>query len=93
MYNFRTDMAVERRDLYKKANNIENDIDGIETEEEKVDEDITISRVNITNENGEFKSSREYRSAKEDFVNLDEVIIEIEAQYHQFIKLTGRKPQ
>lgn len=47
----------------------------------------------ITNENGEFKSSREYRSAKEDFVNLDEVIIEIEAQYHQFIKLTGRKPQ
>lgn len=53
MYNFRTDMAVERRDLYKKANNIENDIDGIETEEEKVDEDITISRVNITNENGE----------------------------------------
>ena len=35
MYNFRTDMAVERRDLYKKANNIENDIDGIETEEEK----------------------------------------------------------
>ena len=50
MYNFRTDMAVERRDLYKKANNIENDIDGIETEEEKVDEDITISRVNITNE-------------------------------------------
>ena len=53
MYNFRTDMAVERRDLYKKANNIENDIDGIETEEERVDEDITISRVNITNENGE----------------------------------------
>ena len=53
MYNFRTDMAVERRDLYKKTNNIENDIDGIETEEEKVDEDITISRVNITNENGE----------------------------------------
>ena len=33
MMNFRTDMAVERRDLYKKANNIENEIDGIETEE------------------------------------------------------------
>lgn len=53
MYNFRTDMAVERRDLYRKANNIENDIDGIETEEEIVDENIQISRVNVTNENGE----------------------------------------
>ena len=27
---FRTDMAVERRDLYKTANKIENDIDGVE---------------------------------------------------------------
>lgn len=53
MYNFRTDMAVERRDLYRKANNIENEIDGIETEEDVVDENIQISRVNVTNENGE----------------------------------------
>lgn len=51
--NFRTDMAVERRDLYKKANNIENEIDGIETEEETVDNNIKVSRVNVTNENGE----------------------------------------
>ena len=35
MYNFRTDLALERRDLYKRANNIENEVDGIETEEEK----------------------------------------------------------
>ena len=53
MYNFRTDLALERRDLYNKAHNIENDVDGIETEEEKVDENITISRVKVTNENGE----------------------------------------
>lgn len=51
--NFRTDMAVERRDLYKKANNIENEIDGIETEEETIDNNIKVSRVNVTNENGE----------------------------------------
>ena len=38
MYNFRTDLALERRDLYNKAHNIEKDIDGIETEEEKVNE-------------------------------------------------------
>lgn len=49
---FRTDMAVERRDLYKNANKLENEIDGIECEEEKKG-DITITRVKITNENGE----------------------------------------
>lgn len=48
---FRTDMAVERRDLYKVANKIE-EIDGIECESEKVN-DIKITRVKITNENGE----------------------------------------
>ena len=53
MYNFRTDLALERRDLYNKANNIEKDINGIEAEEEKVDDNITISRVKVTNEKGE----------------------------------------
>ena len=53
MYNFRTDLALERRDIYKKANNIENEVDGIEAVEESIDENIKISRVKITNENGE----------------------------------------
>jgi len=46
----------------------------------------------ITQQNGEFKSSRDYRQATGDFVNLDEVILEIEAQYHRFIELTGEPP-
>ena len=46
----------------------------------------------ITNEKGEFKSSKQYRSAKEDFVVLDEVILEIEAQYERFKELTGEEP-
>lgn len=50
--DFRTDMAVERRDLYRKANNIENEIDGVECNEEEV-EDIKITRVQITNAQGE----------------------------------------
>lgn len=50
--DFRTDMAVERRDLYRKANNIENEIDGIESNEEEI-EDIRITRVQITNAQGE----------------------------------------
>lgn len=47
----------------------------------------------ITNENGEFKSSKDYRQAKEDFVVLEEVILEIEAQYKKFVELTGEKPR
>lgn len=46
----------------------------------------------IVQENGELKPSRTYRSAKEDFVDLDEVMIEIEAQYQRFVELTGQKP-
>lgn len=51
--NFRTDLALERRDLYRKANNIAEEVDGIQTEEEKIGEDIQITRVNVLNENGE----------------------------------------
>ena len=41
MYNFRTDMAVERTDIYKKVNNIQKDINGIEAENE-LQKDIEI---------------------------------------------------
>lgn len=47
----------------------------------------------LVNEKGEFKSSKDYRNSKEDIVNLDEVIIEIEAQYKKFIELTGYEPK
>ena len=52
MYNFRTDLAVERTNLYRKANKLE-EIDGIETEDQEINENIIVSRVKITNENGE----------------------------------------
>lgn len=47
----------------------------------------------ITTAAGEFKASKEYRNAKEDFVVLEEVMLEIEAQYLRFVQLTGRQPQ
>lgn len=53
MYNFRTDLASERRDIYKKANKLENEIDGIESTKEEKDEKIKIERVKIVNESGE----------------------------------------
>ncbi len=49
----------------------------------------------ITMENGCFKPSKAYREAMKqgvDIVNLEEVILEIEAQYHRFKQLTGEEP-
>lgn len=53
MYNFRTDLASERRDIYRKANKIENEIDGIESEKQEINENIAVERVKITNEEGQ----------------------------------------
>ncbi len=47
MYNFRTDMADERRDIYKKANNIENEVPGIEVNNWQDGDNIKISKVNV----------------------------------------------
>ncbi len=53
MINFRTDLALERRDIYRKANNVANEIDGIETQEENIGDTIRITRVKVLNEQGE----------------------------------------
>ena len=52
MYNFRTDLAIERRDIYQKINSLQQ-IDGIESTEEQINDNIKVSRVKITNQNGE----------------------------------------
>lgn len=46
----------------------------------------------LVGENGEFKDKELYRAAKEDFVVLDEAVMEVEAQYLRLVELTGRKP-
>lgn len=53
MMNFRTDLALERRDIYRRANSISNEVEGLETQEEKLDENIKIYRVKVLNEKGE----------------------------------------
>lgn len=52
MYNFRTDMADERHDIYKKANKLEN-IPGVETTENIINDNIKTNIVKITNSDGE----------------------------------------
>lgn len=49
----------------------------------------------LCQDNGEFQTSKAYREAAKagiDFVILDEVVLEIEAQYQRFCELTGREP-
>ena len=52
MFNFRTDMADERKDIYKKANKLEN-IPGIETYENVIDDNIKTNIVKIIDSQGE----------------------------------------
>lgn len=52
MFNFNTDLADERRDIFKKANNLE-EIPGIETETIQENNDIKTNRVKIIDEQGE----------------------------------------
>ena len=67
MLDFRTDLADERKDLYKKANNIENEIDGIEANEEQINNNIKVTRVKIMNEQGE----RALGKVKGNYVTID----------------------
>lgn len=46
----------------------------------------------LVDDNGCFKRSKIYRHASKDFVVLDQVVQEIEAQYQKFLDLVGEKP-
>ena len=46
----------------------------------------------LVDENGFFKDKEIYRSAKEDFVVLEEVLMEVEAQFLRLKELTGKTP-
>ena len=52
MVNFRTDLANERIDIFKKDNNLDQ-IDGIETEIQEINDKLCVERVKIINEKGE----------------------------------------
>ena len=52
--NFRTDLADERTEICKSQSQ-NKDIDGIETNEKKVSNNISVNTVNVLNENGSKK--------------------------------------
>lgn len=47
----------------------------------------------LVDKSGNFKSSSVYKNASKDFVNVEEVIIEAEAQLNRFRQLTGKYPE
>ena len=51
MYNIRTDLAIEARDIYKESSRLD-EIPGIESEDEVIN-GISITRVRVTSEEGE----------------------------------------
>ena len=53
MYNFRTDMADERRDIFKRANKLDDNIPGIESFERTENEYIKSNTVKILDKQGE----------------------------------------
>ncbi len=51
MFNFNTDMADERRDIFKKANKLD-EVPGVETETIDEGDNIKTNRVKITDDKG-----------------------------------------
>lgn len=47
----------------------------------------------LVNAKGEFYSSREINHRKEDTIDIKECELEIEAQLHRFMEITGKKPE
>ncbi len=51
-WNIRTDLAIENREVYRKAEKLEEEIPGVETSVEQVSDDFKITEVKILSEEG-----------------------------------------
>lgn len=51
-WNIRTDLAIETREMYRKAEKLEDEIPGIETNVENVADGFTVTEVNILSDEG-----------------------------------------
>lgn len=50
--NFRTDLAIENREMYHEGNDEDIEISGVEVKTSEIDEDISVTKIKITDENG-----------------------------------------
>ena len=51
-FQIRTDLALETREIYQKAQNIENEVPGVETKIDDSDNDFLFTEVNILSDEG-----------------------------------------
>jgi spore protease len=59
-FNIRTDLAIETREMYKKAQKIDDEIPGVETQVDNSDQDILITKVKITTKEAENAMRKSY---------------------------------
>lgn len=50
--NFRTDLAIENKEMYHEDNEQDIEISGVELETAEIDKNISVTRIKITDENG-----------------------------------------
>ena len=52
-WNIRTDLAIENREIYQKAERIEDEIPGIKTDFKNISNDLKVTKVEVLTEEGE----------------------------------------
>lgn len=52
MWNARTDLAIESRAIYKKAQRLEDEVTGIKTNEKNIDDEILLTKVEVISDKG-----------------------------------------
>lgn len=98
-WNVRTDLAIENREIYKKAENLEDEIPGIKTDFENVSEDLKVTKVEILSEEGEKalgKPVGKYFTLEADNLHLgmEDINLQVEGKISSILKdLLMLKPE
>ena len=67
MYNIRTDLAIETREMYRAAKKIDDEIPGVETDIDNSEKDILITKVKITSD----VASKMLNKAKGEYITIE----------------------
>ena len=88
MFDFRTDLADERAQVFKD-NNKKNDLDGIETESNKITDNLEVTRVKVLNEEGSKKIDKKVGTYTT--INIKDIEIINEKEIEEAFNLVTRE--
>ncbi len=88
MYDFRTDLADERAQICKETSK-KKDLDGIETENKKISDNLEITRVKILNEEGSKKIDK--RIGTYTTINIKDIEIIDKEEIEEAFKLLAQE--